>query len=191
MPIAQKRPQTGNFGRRSSLAPASGAVSRYRRGQLVTNNGFEAALPWQGWQKNKGVDLVFSPEYNIHSGLAAASLGELGPEAQLTQIINGIIPGRYYQLSFYLLSLYNGENAPLKVSLYFLDINQYPIGKPALEVKIEPSCLSASTYTGYLEFTRSPAPTNARYAKLFIEMDTANYGQGAVLLDDLTLIAIK
>ncbi|MGE5381761.1 MAG: hypothetical protein ACM3NT_11940 [Methylocystaceae bacterium] len=191
MPIAHKRPHTGNFGRRPALVPTAATASRYRHGQLITNNSFEAAVPWQGWQRNKGVDLVFSPEYNVHSGLAAASLGELNPEAQLSQIINGVIPGRYYQLSFFLLSLYNGENAPIKVSLHFLDISQYPIGKPALEVTIGASCLCASTYTGYLEFTRQPAPTNARYAKLLIEMDAANYGQGAVLLDDLTLIAIK
>lgn len=188
MPVVPKRPSTNQFGIRPRGNP--NPMPRYRHGQLITNGGFEAETPWQGWTKNSGVDLIITPEYSVHSGVAAARLGHLQPIAHLEQLISGIIPGRYYQLSFFTQAVQDSENAPLKIKLSYLDAAKRLLKQTALEITIEQFCLTDTAYTCYLDFTTRPTPYNARYVLLTIEINTTNFPQGAVLVDDVTLVAV-
>lgn len=191
MPSAQKRPTTNNFGRRP-LAANMVPISRlaYRHGQLITNSGFEDTAAFIGWHLYPGVDLITAYEYAVHSGLAAARLGHILPQAQLVQLVKGVIPGKYYQLSFFLMAVHDSDNAPVSVTIDYLNNNKKPVGKTALQIKVEQFCLSDEVYTGFIDYTHCPVPDKAHYAQVMIEIDTTKYPQGAVLLDDITMVGI-
>ncbi len=165
---------------------SSGGYSQ--KGNLVYNGGFEDSERLQGWVANEGVDFFCAPEEISHQGLAAARLGFISNYAFLYQDVSGIFPGCYYQLNCYLIAGSNLGNAPLWITLRYLDINKRDLGL-AIEIMIEQFTLSNTSYSGFLNITSLPAPHSARYARIAFETDTSDSG-GHVDLDDVSLVSL-
>jgi hypothetical protein len=157
-----------------------------RRGNLIYNGGFEEGL--EGWKVNEGVDRVYAPEEPSHQGLAAARLGFSSPYAWLYQDVRKVCAGYYYQLNCYLISGSSLGNAPLWITLRYLDRRKNDLGL-AIDVMVEQFTLSDHGYTSFLNISSIPAPPGARYARIGFEIDTSDSG-GHADLDDVSLVAL-
>ena len=163
-----------------------------RCGELVINGDFENPTDaFLGWVIRSGVEET-DPDIGeiAHQGLNAARLGCPDPHAFLYQDVPGICPGIFYQLNFYLSAAAECGNAPVHVRMEFLDHRKYLLDHPALELLIPGDSLSSVTFTGFNNSTRVPAPPDARFARISFEINTHNYRDRYVHLDDVSLIAI-
>ena len=163
-----------------------------RCGELIINGDFEnRSDPFFGWVIKCGVEEL-DPDIGelAHQGLNAARLGVPNPHAILYQDVPGICPGIYYQLNFYLSAAAECGNAPVHVRMEFLDHRKYLLDHPALEILIPGDSLSSVAYTGFNNSTRVPAPPEARFARVSFEINTHDYKDRYVHLDDVSLIAI-
>jgi len=163
-----------------------------RQGELVRNGGFENPHNWfTNWEINSGVDVIDPGMGDIaHQGFTAARLGFIEPQARLFQVIPGICPGGFYQLTFFMATEKDLCNAAVNVRLEFLDKWKHQLGSPSLNILIPQNSLFES-YTAFINATIWPSPHRTRYVRLIFETDTGADADGYVTLDDVSLIAFE
>ncbi len=169
----------------------NGCLCLPRKGELVRNGGFENPYnPLHNWAANSGADVADPNIGDIaHQGMAAARLGYIRPHACLYQNILGICPGGFFQLTFFLSSVGECGNAPVYVSLSFLDKNKQLLVAPAVDILVPPRTLAAA-YTAFINITRWPSPQHTHFARISLETDTTLFDNGHVTVDDVSLLAL-
>ena len=162
------------------------------QGELMINGGFENRQnPFFGWVINSGVEEIDPCSGDIaHQGLNAARMGSPTPCALLYQDVPGICPGLFYQLFFFMSAATECGNACVNVRMEFLDHCKNLLDCPALEILIPKNSLSNEVFTGFNNATHVAAPPDTRFARISFEIDTNEYPDRYVHLDDVSLIAI-
>ncbi|MDD3363786.1 MAG: hypothetical protein PHZ03_02265 [Syntrophomonas sp.] len=163
-----------------------------RRGELMINGGFENRQnPFLGWVINSGVEEIDPSIGDIpHQGLNAARLGSPKPYALLYQDVPGICPGSFFQLNFFMSAATKCGNAFVNVRMEFLDHCKNLLDSPALEILIPKNSLSNEVFTGFNNATHVAAPPDTWVARISFELNTNEYPDRYVHLDDVSLIAI-
>ena len=163
-----------------------------RQGELVRNGGFENPHnSFTNWVINSGVDVIDPGMGDIaHQGHTAARLGFIEPQARLFQIIPGICPGGFYQLTFFMSTEKDLCNAAVNVRLEFLDKWKNLMVTPALDILIPQNSLYEA-YGAFINATIWASPHRTRYIRLVFETDTGADADGYVTLDDVSLIALE
>jgi len=158
----------------------------------VRNGGFEDPHnSFSNWVINSGVDVIDPGMGDIaHQGFTAARLGFIEPQATIYQIITGICPGGFYQLTFFMATEKDLCNAAVNVRLEFLDKWKQQLGSPSLNILIPQNSLFES-YTAFINATIWPSPRRTRFIRLVFETDTGADADGYVTLDDVSLIAVE
>jgi len=163
-----------------------------RQGELVRNGGFEYPHnSFTNWVINSGVDVINPGMADIaHQGFTAARLGFIQPQARIYQIIPGICPGGFYQLTFFISTDKDRCNATVSVRLEFLDRHKHQLGSPALNILVPQNSLFES-YTAFINATIWSSPQRTRFIRLVFETDKGADADGYVTLDDVSLIALE
>jgi hypothetical protein len=125
-----------------------------------------------------------------HQGFTAARLGFIQPQASIYQIISGICPGGFYQLTFFMSTDKNRCNASVNLRLEFLDRYQNQLGSPSLNILIPQNSLFEA-YGAFINTTIWPSPDRTRFIRLVFETDTGADADGYVTLDDVSLITLE
>ncbi len=132
--------------------------------------------------------LAIYPRRPVHEGKKSA---HMKPGNFLAQNVPGIYPGMFYSLLFYANAQGVENNAPLYVTLTFLDINKNILSNPALKFFVPAASLpdgSSGNWTGFSNVTRVPAPLKAYFAR--IEFKTGSVGS-IVNIDDVALTRFR
>lgn len=163
-----------------------------RNGELVKNGGFDNPHnSFTNWVINSGVDVIDPGMDDFpHQGFTAARLGFIEPQARLYQIIPGICPDGFYQLTFFMATDKDRCNASINVRMEFLDKWKHQLGSPSVDILIPQNSLFES-YTAFINATVWPSPPRTRYIGLIFETDTGADADGYVTLDDVSLIALE
>ncbi len=163
-----------------------------RQGELVRNGGFEDPHnSFSNWVINSGVDVIDPGMGDFpHQGFTAARLGFIEPQATLFQIIPGICPGGFYQLTFFMRTDKDLCNAAVNVRLEFLDRHNNQLGSPSLNILIPQNSLFEA-YGAFINATIWPSPDRTRFIRIIFETDTGADADGYVTLDDVSLIALE
>jgi len=163
-----------------------------RRGELMINGGFENRQePFFEWVINSGVEEIDPSKGDIaHQGLNAAKMGCPNPSALLYQDVPGICPGLFYQLNFFMSAATECGNAGVNVRMKFLDHCKNLLDCTALEILIPKNSLCNEVFTAFNNATHVASPPDTRFARISFEVNTNEYPDRYVHLDDVSLIAI-
>jgi hypothetical protein len=158
----------------------------------MINGGFENRQdPFFGWVINSGVEEIDPSRGDIaHQDLNAARLGYPNPYALLYQDVPGICPGSFYQLNFFMSAATECGNECVNIRIKFLDHCKHLLDCTALEIIIPKNSLCNEVFTGFNNTTHVATPPDARFARIYFEININEYPDRYVHLDDISLIAI-